>query len=102
MRTVLQAIDKGFAFIRTAQSATEVKNCVVICQWEIAEIFFQVFESVADFRRVGFVGFCVGLVQLIQDGFAIIVTGIKGVGFYVSFQPLNNLIHVGTSLPFVI
>ena len=29
-------------------------------------------------------------------------TGIKGMGIYVIFQPLCDLIHVGTSLPFVI
>ena len=98
----MQAIDKCFAFIRTAQSATEVKNCVVICQWEIAEIFFQVFESVANFRRVVFMGFCVGLVELVQYGLTITITEIKGMGIYVCFQPICNLIHVGTSLPFVI
>ena len=47
-------------------------------------------------------GFCVGLVDLIQYGFAIAITRIKGMGVYVCFQPLCDLIPVGTSLLFVI
>ena len=47
-------------------------------------------------------GFCVGLVELIQDGFAIAVARVKWVCIYVILQPLGDLIHVGISLPFVI
>ena len=31
------------------------------------------------------------------EDFAIAVTGVKGVGVYIFFQPLCNIIHVGTS-----
>ena len=40
--------------------------------------------------------------KLIQDGFTIAITGIEGMGFHVCFQLLCDLIHVGTSLPFVV
>ena len=42
-------------------------------------------------------GLGVGLVQLIQDGFAFTVAGIEWVGLYVGFQLLGNVIHGGTS-----
>ena len=42
-------------------------------------------------------GFCVGLVKLIQDSFTVAVTGIKGMSIYVGFQPNCDLIHGGTS-----
>ena len=66
----------------------------VVFQREGAEELFQFFETVADFRRIGFVRFCVGLVELIQDCFAITVAGIKGVSIYVRLQPLCDLIYV--------
>ena len=71
LSTILQSIDKSFSLICTTQAAAEVKYGVVIFQWEVAEIFLQFLEAFADLRWVGFVGFCVGLVKLIQDSFAI-------------------------------
>lgn len=44
----------------------------------------------------------VSLVKLIQYCSAIAVIGVKGARVYVSFQLLGNLIHVGTSLLFVV
>ena len=60
-------------------------------------MFFQFLKAYADFRWVGFVGFCVGLVELIQDGVTVAVTGIEWVGLYVGFQSLGDVIHGGTS-----
>ena len=57
----------------------------------------QFSKACPDFRRVGLVGLGIGLVQLIQYGFAIGVIGIEGMGIYVVFQPLYDIIHVGTS-----
>ena len=42
-------------------------------------------------------GLGVGLVQLIQDGVTVAVTGIKGVRLYVGSQSLGDVIHGGTS-----
>ena len=56
------------------------------------------FESVADFRWITFVGFCVGLVKLIRDGFTITVTGVERVGGYVGVKPLCSILHIGTPL----
>ena len=83
IRTVLQAITKSFALIGDAKAAAEVENSVVIIQRKLAEELFQFFEAVTDFRRIGFVGFSIGLVKLIQDGIAATITTVKGVGIYV-------------------
>ena len=80
-----------------AELTTEVPDGIVIIQGQIAQEVIQFLESVSDLRRVGFVGFCVSLVQLIQDGLAIAAAGIKRVGLYVGFQPLGDVIHGGTS-----
>lgn len=59
--------------------------------------YVQFTEAIPDVRWIGFVGFLIGLVELIQDGFAITVAGIEGMGLYVGFQPLGDVIHGGTS-----
>ena len=102
IRTILKTIDKGFMFIGSTELTTEVPYGIVILQGQLTQKVVQFLKAVADLRWVTFVGLCVGLVQLIQDGFAIAITGVKWVCVYVGFQPLCNLIHVGTSLPFVI
>ena len=71
MRTILEAVEESFVFIGTTEAAAEIENGIIIFQRKGAEKFFQFLKSFADFQWVGFVGFCVGLVQLIQDGFAI-------------------------------
>lgn len=98
----MEAFEEGFAFVGDAEAAAAVKNCVVIVQGKVAEELFQFLKSLADLLWIGFVGLCIGLLQLIQDRFTVAVTGIKRVGIYVGFQPLGDLIHDGTSLPFVI
>ena len=102
MCAVLYAIDEGFMFIGAAKAAAKIEYSVVIVQWKIAKEFLQGLKTIADLCRIGFMGFSVGLIELIQYSFAIAITRIKGMGVYVCFQPLCDLIHVGTSLPFVI
>ena len=97
MRSILETIDKCFMFIGGAELTTEVPHGIVIVQGQAAHEGIQFFESVTDLRWVGFVGFCVGLVELIQDGVTVAVTGIEWVGLYVGFQSLGDVIHGGTS-----
>lgn len=93
----MNAIIKSFAFIRDAEATAEVKNCVVVVQGEFTEELFQFLKSLADLWWIGFVGLCVGLVQLIQNCFTIAITEIKGMSIYVSFQLICDLIYDGTS-----
>lgn len=83
-------------FISAAKAATEIEDGVVVLQGEGTEEFFQFLETISDFRWIAFVGFCVGLVQLIQDGFAITITGVEGMSCYVGIQPLCNILHIST------
>ncbi len=45
-------------------------------------------EAIPDVRWIGFVGFLIGLVELIQDSFAVVFARSKLMGIYVCFQPL--------------
>ena len=78
MRAILQTIKKSFAFVGTTQTTAEVKHGIIIIQWQNAQKIFQLLKASADFRWIGFMGFGVGLVQLIQNGFAIAITTFKG------------------------
>ena len=98
MRAVLEAVNKGFMLVSGAELATEIPYGVIIIQGQVTQKVIQFLESVADLRWVGFVGFCVGLVELVQDGFAIGITGIKRMGGYVGIQPLCNFVHINTPL----
>ena len=44
------------------QAASEVEDNIVIFQRKGAQEFLRFFEAVTDLRRIGSVGFCVGLV----------------------------------------
>ena len=98
MCTILNTIHEGFLSVCSAKAAAEIKNGIVVIQREGAEEFFQFLKSSADLQKIGFMGFGIGLLQLIQNSFAIAVTKINGMRFYVGFHPFCNLIHVGTSL----
>ena len=76
---VLETVEEGFVFIGGAELATEVPYGIVILQGQLTQKVVQFLEAVADLRWVGFVGFCVGLVELIQDGFTIGIAQIDGV-----------------------
>ena len=53
----------------------------------------QFAEAISDVWWIGFMGFLIDLVELVQDGFAVAVAGIKGVCFDVGFQLLGVVIH---------
>ena len=80
-------------FIGSTEAATEVKDGIIIFQWQMSQQVIQFTEAIPDIRWVGFIGFLIGLVQLVQDGFAVAVAGIKGLRFDVGFQLLGNAIN---------
>ena len=84
-------------FVGGAELTTEIPHGIVIIQGQAVQEIIQFLESISDLRWIGFVGFGVGLIQLIQDGFAFTIAGIEWVGLYVGFQPLSDVIHGGTS-----
>ena len=84
-------------FVGGAELTTEVPHGIVIIQGQVAQEGIQFPEAVPNLRWVGFVGLGIGLVELIQDGFAFTVAGIEGMGLYVGFQSLGDVIHGGTS-----
>lgn len=86
----MQDIDKCFAFVGTAQAAAQVKNGVVIVQGKGFQKRLQFFETLADFRWIEFMGFAIGLVELIQNGFAIAAPGVKGMVVRIGFQCFRN------------
>ena len=97
MCAVLQTIKEGFVFVGGAEAAAEVEDGVVIVQWKGFQEMLQFCKASLDFWRIGLAGLCVGLVELIEDGFAVAVTGLKRVGIYVGFQSLGKVTHGGTS-----
>ena len=46
----------------------------------------QFTETIPDIWRVGFMGFLIGLEQLIQNGFAVAVAGVKGMSFDIEYS----------------
>ena len=97
MGTILQTVEEGLMLIGGAELTTEVPHGIVIIQGQVAHEGIQFPEAVPNLRWVGFVGLGIGLVELIQDGFAFTVAGIEGMGLYLGVQPLCDVIHGGTS-----
>ena len=85
MRPVLEAVQKGFMLIGGTEAATEVKDGVIILQWQMSQQVIQFPEAISDVRWIGFMGFLIDLVKLLQDGFAVAVARVKGVYFDVGF-----------------
>ena len=85
MRTVSQTIQKSFPFVGTAQAAEEIEHCVVI---------LQILKAITNLRWITFVGFGISVVHLIQNGFTIAATQIKGMVFKVSIQGMCNVLHI--------
>lgn len=90
MSSINQAVAEGFALVGGAEAAAEVKDGVVIVQRQGFQKRLQFFETLADFRRIGFVGFAIGLVELIQNGFAIAAPRVKGMVVRIGFQCFGN------------
>ena len=65
-------------FIGGTEAATEVKDGIIIFQWQMSQQVIQFTEAIPDIRRVGFIGFLIGLVQLVQDGFQSLSPESKG------------------------
>ena len=61
------------------KAAAEVEDGIIVFQWQMSQQVIQFSEAIPDIRWVGFVGFLIDLVQLVQDGFAVAVAGVKGV-----------------------
>ena len=78
MCAINQAMAEGFFLVGSTKAATEVKDGVVIVQGQGFQKTLQLLETLADFWRIGFVGFGIGLVELVENGFSIAVPGIKG------------------------
>lgn len=96
MSSVLNTINEGFVFIGAAQAATEVKDSIIIFQWEVTEEFFQFFEAITNLRRIRLMGLSIGLVKLIQDGFTITIPGVEGVGGDIIVKLFTDRVHTNT------
>ena len=101
MRTIEQAVTEGFFLVGCTQAAAEVKDCIVITQGQGFQKTLKFFETLADFRRIGFMGFGIGLVELVENGFSITVPGIKGMVACVGFQCFGKGLQENTSKKFV-
>ena len=86
MRSINQAVAESLFLVGCTQATTEVKNGVVIVQGQGFQKRLQFFETLADFRRIGFVGFGIGLVKLIENGFSITAPRVKGMVVRIGFQ----------------
>ena len=81
---------EGFFLVGGAEVAAQVKDGVVIIQRQGFQKSFQFFKAIADFWWIGFVGFAIGLVELIQNGFAITAPRVKGMVVRIGFQRFGN------------
>ena len=57
MSSINQAVVEGFFLVGGTQAAAEVKDGVVIVQGQGFQKTLQLLETLADFWRIGFVGF---------------------------------------------
>ena len=81
------------------EAATEVEDGIIIFHWQMFQQVIQFPEPIPDVRWVGFMGFLIDLVQLIQDGFMVAVAGIEGMVVDIGFQPLGTVIHCRSAPP---
>lgn len=51
------------------EAAAEVKDGIIIFQWQMPQQVIQFTEAITDIRWVGFMGFLIDLIELLQDGF---------------------------------
>ena len=97
MCAINQAVAEGFFLVSRTQAAAEVKDGIVIVQGQGFKETLQFFETFADFWRIGFVGFGIGLVELVENGFSTAVPGIKGMVVSVGFQSFGKGLQDNTS-----
>ena len=97
MCSINQTVAKGFFLVDCTQAAAEVKDGIVIAQRQRLQETFQFLETLTDLRRIGFVGFGIGMVELVENGFSIAVPGIKGMVVRVGFQCFSKGLQYNTS-----
>ena len=97
MCPINQAVAEGFFLVCGTQAAAEVKDGVVIAQGQGFKETFQFLETLADFGWIGFIGFDIGLVELVENGFRIAIPGIKGMVACVGFQCFGKGLQDNTS-----
>ena len=97
MCPINQAVAEGFCLVGSTQAAAEVKDGVVITQGQGFKETLQFLEAFADFGWIGVVGFCIGLVELIENGFGVSVPSIKGMVVRVSIQCFGKGLQDNTS-----
>ena len=97
MCTIEQPVAEGFFLVGGTKATAEVKDGIVITQGQGFQETFQLLKTLADFRRIGFVGFSIGLVELVENGSSIAVPGIKGMVMRVGFQCFGKGLQDNTS-----
>ena len=97
MRPVLQAVMEGFPLVGGAEAAAEIKDGIVIVQGQGFQETLQFLEALADFRWVGFVGFGIGLAELVKNSFTITIPRIKWMVACVGFQCFGKGLQENTS-----
>ena len=85
MSSINQAVAEGFFLVCGTKTAAEVKDGIVIVEGQGFQETLQFLETIADFGWIGFVRFCIGMVELVENGFTIAVPGIKGMVACVGF-----------------
>ena len=97
MCPINQAVAEGFFLVGGTQTAAEVKDGIVIAQRQSLQETLWLLKTLADLRWIGFVGFGIGLVELVENGFSIAVPGIKGMVACVSIQCFGKGLQDNTS-----
>ena len=97
MRSINKTMAEGFFLVGGTQAAAEVKDGVVITQGQGFQETFQFLEAFTDFWWIGFVGFGIGLVELVENGLRITGPGIKGMVVRVSIQCFGKGLQDNTS-----
>ena len=92
MCPINQAVAEGFFLVGCTQAAAEIKDSIVIVQGQGFQETLQFLETIADFRWVGFVGFGIGLVELVKNRFTITIPRIKWMVACVGFSMLRQRI----------
>ena len=88
---------EGFFLVGGTQAAAEVKDSIVVVQGQGFQETLQFLEGLADLWWIGFVGFGIGSVELVENGFSIAVPGIIGMVACVGFQCFGKGLPDNTS-----
>ena len=101
MCAIQQAVAESFFLVGGTQMAAQIEDGIVIAQRQGIQEVLKLPEPLTDFRRIGFVGFGVGLVKLVENGLGIAAPWIEGVAAHVGFQCFGNGLQDNTSKKFV-